>query len=236
VSIGLVLSHPQRFHRSKENIMSKSIMIVGAGPAIGRGVAEKFGKAGWSVVLTARNPDRLADEAAALSARGITVHTVPADATDPVALRAAIAKGDELTGGLTVVHFNAAMVRIQDLFSMTDAEVTSDLAINVAAGLHTIRAAVGLFGDRGGTILVTGGGIATVPNSNAVSLRVGKVAMRHAVQALVKPLAERGIRIATATVREKILSDLPESAGVADLMWRLATEPAAPWELDYRAV
>jgi NAD(P)-dependent dehydrogenase (short-subunit alcohol dehydrogenase family) len=216
--------------------MSKSIMIIGAGPAIGRGVAEKFGEAGWSVVLTARSLDRLAEEAVALSAKGITVHTVPADATDPVGLRAALVKGDELTGGLTVVHFNAAVVRIQDLFSMTDAEVTSDLAINVEAGLHTIRAAVSLFGDRGGIILVTGGGIATVPNPNAVSLGVGKVAMRHAVQALVKPLAERGIRIATATVREKVLPDSPESAGVAELIWRLATDPAAPWELDYRAV
>ncbi|USI72895.1 SDR family NAD(P)-dependent oxidoreductase [Sphingomonas morindae] len=215
--------------------MSQSIMIIGAGPAIGRGVAERFGEAGWSVVLTARDPDRLVEEAAALSTKGIAVHTVPADATDPVALRAAIAKGDELTGGLTVVHFNAAVVRIQDLFSMTDAEVTRDLAINVAAGLHTIRAAVSLFGDRGGTILITGGGIATAPNPNAVSLGVGKVAMRHAVQALVKPLAERGIRIATATVRERILPDSAESAGVADLMWRLATDREAPWELDYRA-
>lgn len=215
--------------------MSQSIMIIGAGPAIGRGVAEKFGNEGWSVVLAARNPERLAEEAVALSAKGVTVHTLAVDATDPVALRAAIAKGDELTGGLTVVHFNAAVVRIQDLFSMTDAEVTGDLAINVAAGLHTIRAVVGLFGDRGGTILVTGGGIATVPNPNAVSLGVGKVAMRHAVQALVEPLAERGIRIATATVREKILPGSPESAGVAELIWRLATNPTAPWELDYRA-
>lgn len=216
--------------------MSKSIMIVGAGPAIGRGVAEKFGKAGWTVVLTARNPDRLAEEAAALSAKGIAVHTVPADATDPVALRAALAKGDELTGGLTVVHFNAAVVRIQDLFSMTDAEVTSDLAINVAAGLHTIRAAVGLFSDRGGTILVTGGGIATKPNANAASLGVGKAAMRNLVEALAKPLAERGIRIALATVREKVLPDSRASVGVADVMWELATTPGAPWELDYRAV
>jgi NAD(P)-dependent dehydrogenase (short-subunit alcohol dehydrogenase family) len=145
-------------------------MIIGAGPAIGRGVAEKFGSEGWAVVLAAHNPERLAEEAAALSAKGIAVHTLAVDATDPVGLRAVIAQGDELTGGLTVVHFNAAVVRIQDLFSMTDAEVTGDLAINVAAGLHTIRAAVGLFGDRGGTILVTGGGIATVPNPNAVSL------------------------------------------------------------------
>lgn len=216
--------------------MSKSIMIVGAGPAIGRGVAEKFGKSGWSVVIAARNPDRLAEEAAILSTKGIVVHTVPVDATDPVALRAAIAKGDELAGGLTVVHFNAAVVRLQDLFSMTDAEVTSDLAINIAAGLHTIRAAVSLFSDHGGTILVTGGGIATNPNANAASLGVGKAALRNVVEALVKPLSERGIRIATATVRAKVLPGSRESAGVADVMWELATNPAATWELDYRTV
>lgn len=215
--------------------MSKSILIVGAGPAIGRGVAAKFGNEGWSVVLAARNAERLAEEAAALAAQGVTVHTLPVDATNPAALRAAITKANEVAGGLSVVLFNAAVVRIQDLFSMTDEEVTSDLAINVAAGLHTIRAAVDLFSDRGGTILVTGGGIATKPNPNAVSLGVGKVAMRHVVEALVAPLAERGIRIATATVREKILPDSKEAAGVADTLWKLATDPAAPWELDYRA-
>lgn len=215
--------------------MSKSIMIIGAGAAIGRGVAEKFGNAGWSVVLTARNRDRLAEEAAALSAKGITVHVVPADATDPVALRTAIAEADRLAGGLTVVHFNAAVVRIQDLFSMTDAEVTGDLAINVAAGLHTIRAAVALFSERGGTILVSGGGIATKPNAGAASLGVGKAAMRNVVEALVKPLAERSIRIATATVRAKVLPGSPEAVGVADTFWELATNPNAPWELEYRA-
>jgi hypothetical protein len=40
---------------------------------------------------------------------------------------------------------------------MTDEEVASDLAMNIAGGLNTIRAAVALFGKRGGTILVTGG-------------------------------------------------------------------------------
>ena len=48
--------------------MSKFIMIVGAGPAIGRSVAQKFGNEGWAVVLAARDPERLAEEAAALSA------------------------------------------------------------------------------------------------------------------------------------------------------------------------
>jgi NADP-dependent 3-hydroxy acid dehydrogenase YdfG len=39
--------------------MSKSIMIVGAGPSIGQAVARKFGDEGWTVVLIGRRAERL---------------------------------------------------------------------------------------------------------------------------------------------------------------------------------
>lgn len=122
--------------------MTKSIMIIGAGPGIGQAVAEKFGREGWHVVLTARNADHLAGLSATLSGQGLPVSTLQADATDPAALRKAVAEANLITGGLTAVLFNAAVVREQDLFSMHDDEVTNDLTINVAAGLHTIRAMI----------------------------------------------------------------------------------------------
>lgn len=179
--------------------MTNSIMIIGAGPGIGQAVAEKFSREGWHVVLTARNADRLADLSAALSGQGLQVSALQANATDPAALRKAIAEGDRITGGLTAILFNAAVVREQDLFSMRDDEVTDDLAINVAAGLHTIRASVELFGARGGTILVTGGGLAVSPHAGYASLGLGKAALRNVVEGLAGPLAERGIHIAVAT-------------------------------------
>ena len=40
--------------------MSKSIMIIGAGLGIGQAVATKFGKRGWTIVLTSRSAERLA--------------------------------------------------------------------------------------------------------------------------------------------------------------------------------
>jgi NAD(P)-dependent dehydrogenase (short-subunit alcohol dehydrogenase family) len=82
----------------------------------------------------------LAALTAELTKDGITAHAVPADANDPVALRAAVSRADALTGGLTAVHFNAGVVRNQDLFSMTDAEIAGDLAIDVTAGFNSIRA------------------------------------------------------------------------------------------------
>ena len=213
--------------------MPNSIMIIGAGPGIGQAVAGRFGNAGWTVVLTGRNTNRIDQLAAALNAQGITAHAVQADATDASALRAALAEADRITGGLTVVHYNAAVVRQQDLFSMTDAEVASDLAINIAGGLHTIRAAVAQFGERGGTILITGGGLGVAPHASYASLGVGKAGLRNIVQALAEPLADRGIRIAIATVSTLVSPGSAEALGVADTFWHLATDPAAAWEAVY---
>ena len=215
--------------------MTKSIMIVGAGPGIGQATARKFGREGWSVFLTGRSPARLAGLAAELEAEGIVAHAIPADAIDPAALRAAIAEADKRAGGLTTILFNAAVVRQQDLFSMTDEEVASDLAINIAGGLNTIRAAVALFGERGGTILVTGGGLGVSPHESYASLGVGKAALRNIVQGLAGSLAAQGTRIALATVATLVAPGSREAQDVADIFWRMATDPASPWEIVYPA-
>ncbi len=215
--------------------MTNSIMIIGAGPGIGQAVAEKFGREGWHVVLTSRNAARLTGLSRTLSGQGLHVSTLQADATDPIALRKAVAEGDRMSGGLTAVLFNAAFVREQDLFSMRDDEVTDDLATNVAAGLHTIRASVELFGARGGTILVTGGGLAVSPYAGYASLGLGKAALRNVVEGLAGPLAERGIRIAVATIATLVDPGSTEAREAADTIWTLATDPTAGWEAVYPA-
>ena len=215
--------------------MSKSIMIIGAGPGIGQAVARKFGREGWQIVLTGRSADRLADLTTELTAEGITAHAVSADATDPTALRAAIAKAETLTGGLTAVHFNAGVVRNQDLFSMTDAEIASDLAIDVTAGFNTIRAATESFGSRGGSILVTGGGLGVHPSADWAVLGAGKAALRNMVQGLAEPLANQGIRIRIATVATLVSPGSDEANGAADVFWTLATDPNTAWEAVYPA-
>ncbi|MDK4715999.1 SDR family NAD(P)-dependent oxidoreductase [Rhizobium sp. CNPSo 4039] len=213
--------------------MSKSMTIVGAGPGIGQAVAEKFGREGWTIVLIARSVTRLSAMAAELQAKGIKAFALPADATQPQDIRDALAEAESISGGLTVVHFNAAVVRQQDLFGMGDDEVVSDLAINVAAGLHTIRAAVERFGEAGGTILVTGGGLATAPHPAYASLGAGKAALRNLVEGLAAPLAERGIRIRIATVATLVDPGSQEAVDVAEILWRQATGQAEHWETIY---
>lgn len=59
--------------------------------------------------------------------------------------------------------YNAANLRNQELSAISDAEIDSDIAVNISGGLHTVRTAMDLFKDRPGTILVTGGGFALSP-------------------------------------------------------------------------
>lgn len=87
--------------------MSKTIVVVGFGPGISTGVAEKFGAEGFSVALLARDKDRLASGVAALKAKGINAAAFPADAGDPSAIRDAIGMARSQFGPITAIHWNA---------------------------------------------------------------------------------------------------------------------------------
>ncbi|OJU13019.1 MAG: short-chain dehydrogenase [Caulobacterales bacterium 68-7] len=206
------------------------MLIVGAGPGIGLATAERFGSEGWTIVLASRSPRSVDPMVARLVGQGVNAHGLVFDATDAQAVQAGMRTADRLAGGLTTVLFNAAVVRQQDLFSMSDEEVESDVAIDITGGLHTIRAAERLFAQRGGTILVTGGGLAVTPHASYASLGLGKAALRNLVEGLAPALAQRNIRIATATVATLVAPDSAEAAGVAQTLWTLATDPSAGWE------
>lgn len=215
--------------------MSGALLIIGAGPGIGLASAERFGREGWTIVLASRRPRTLDPMVARLVGQGIDAHGLVIDATDPAAMQAGIRTADRLSGGLTTVLYNAALVRQQDLFSMSDAEVESDVAVNITGGLHAIRAATALFADRGGTILVTGGGLAVAPHASYASLGLGKAALRNLVEGLAPALREQHIRIATATVSTLVAPESVEAQGVAQTLWTLATDPDAGWERTYPA-
>ena len=76
--------------------MSKTIVVVGFGPGISTAVAERFGAEGFSLALVARNRDRLNAGVGALKEKGIAAAPFSADASDPVAIRGAIARARSL--------------------------------------------------------------------------------------------------------------------------------------------
>ena len=212
-----------------------ALFIIGAGPGIGEATAERFGREGWKIVISSRSPKNLDPLVSRLTGKGIDAHGLVLDATNAQSVRIAMRTADRISGGLTSVLYNAAFVRQQDLFSMTDAEVESDVAVNITGGLHAIRAAAEVLGERGGSILVTGGGLAVSPHASYASLGAGKAALRNLVEGLAPDLAARGVKIGTVTVSTLVDPHSAEARGVAEALWKLADSAAAGWEIQYPA-
>lgn len=213
--------------------MSGSLFIIGSGPGIAAATAEHFGKQGWKIVLGSRDAGRRSAQSSHLKEAGIDSYDVEVDASDPVSIRSAMAEAETLTGGLTTVLFNAATLREQDFLSLTDDEIESDLATNIGGALATIRAAVDVFGTRGGVVLLTGGGFALYPQANWATLSIGKAGIRNVAEGLHSAFADRNIRVGTVTVATFVQPNSTESAGVAERFWELASNPASGWELVY---
>ncbi|MET0314727.1 MAG: SDR family oxidoreductase [Hansschlegelia sp.] len=210
-----------------------ALFVIGAGPGVGEAAAERFGREGWKVVVSSRSPKNLDPLVARLTGKGVEAHGLVLDAANAASVRSAMRTADRITGGLAAVLYNAAFVRRQDLFSMTDAEIESDVAVNVTGCLHAIRAAAEIFRDRGGSILVTGGGLAVRPDASYASLGAGKAALRNLVEGLAPDLATRGVKIGTVTVSTLVEPRSAEARGVADALWTLATDAAFGWEITY---
>src|SRR5688572_24792582 len=87
-------SHPPEGGSSlvaMQSLNGKRALVCGSTQGIGLASAEALAEAGASVVLLARNAERLAAARATLPAPGAAVHeTLEADLSDPAALRSAL--------------------------------------------------------------------------------------------------------------------------------------------------
>ena len=218
--------------------MPRTILIAGFGPGVSTAVAERFGAAGFSIALLARNQDRLAAGVAALEAKGLSAAAFPADAGDPASLRAAICKVRAELGPIAVLHWNA----------FSGGEAADLLAVDPAATGHLFDVAVvGLLVAIGetlpdlksagdGAVLVTNGAfgeMAPMMDTFAVSMNAMGVAMANAAKAkLVGLLSARlkgdGVYVGEVTIAGAI-KGTPTDTGagaiagavVADRFWAL---------------
>ena len=219
--------------------MAKTIVVVGFGPGISTAVAEKFGAAGFSVALVARNEERLAAGVKALEAKGVHALAVPADASDPAALRAALAKARAL-GPITVLHWNAFDGGApKDLLAAETSAVRGLFDVAILGLLTAVQEVLpDLKSTKVGAILVTNGAFGdSGPLADEIGVRakVMGVALANAAKhKLVGLLAQRlkgeGIYVGEVTVAGAVTGTIyadgnaairVEASTIADQLWQL---------------
>jgi short-subunit dehydrogenase len=187
--------------------MKKSILIIGAGPGLSQGIAEKFGKEGFNVSLISRNASKLEDLKTSINQIGIEADYLAADAGNALELSLAITALTQRSGGFDVVLYNAAVLKQKDILQESSEELVNDFTINVANALITLQAVYTTLKERKGAFLLTGGGFGITPNSDYGSLSIGKAGLRSLAYQLNERLKSDGIFAGLVSVAGVISKD-----------------------------
>ena len=97
----------------------RTALITGSSSGIGFALARGLGQAGATLVLNARNADKLEAAAAELRAEGLTVHTRVFDVTDGASVLSAVDDIEQSIGGIDILVNNAGMQRRAPLEEFT---------------------------------------------------------------------------------------------------------------------
>jgi NAD(P)-dependent dehydrogenase (short-subunit alcohol dehydrogenase family) len=168
-------------------------MVTGSSRGLGRQIATAAAAAGHSVVVTARDPDRVAD---LVEAHGDRVLPVQLDVTDPVATQRAVERAVEHFGALDVVVNNAGQA---DFGAVEDTPVesfTSQVATNFWGVVHVTRAALPVMRKQGsGHIIQISSLGARMGTPGLAAYQSAKAAVNTFSLSLAKEVGPLGIKI-----------------------------------------
>ena len=182
-------------------------LITGAGSGIGAALASQLAEAGMAVLLVGRRPGPLAEQVAAITARGGRAAACPADVRDFAAVDAAVAQAVSTFGRLDVLVANAAIADFGPVESADPALWDDVIRTNVLGVLYAVRATMPHLTAQGS------GHIVIVSSASGRETYVGEpayIASKHATVAfadsLRKEVTPQGIRV---TVIEPGLVETP---------------------------
>jgi NAD(P)-dependent dehydrogenase (short-subunit alcohol dehydrogenase family) len=195
--------------------MADIVMITGGSGGIGAATAARLTTAGTRVVLVAREPERLAAQAAALG-----VPWLASDVLDPAGLGAAVERIEAEHGAIAGLVHAVGSIVLRPLHTLSLEDWHRTLDLNVTSAFNALKAVLPkmMRRRRGRVVLFSSVAAQTgLPNHEAIS------AAKGAVEALVRSAAvgyaRYGIRvnaIAPALIRTELSRTLWESEAAAN--------------------
>ncbi|MCI1746733.1 MAG: SDR family NAD(P)-dependent oxidoreductase [Acidipropionibacterium sp.] len=210
--------------------------IVGAGPGLGAAVARRFGGAGSSVALIARNRRKLESLEQQLAADGIRAKSYVADVRDRDALAAALDDAAAELGPIDVLQFSPVPGKdfLKPILDTTVDDLQAATEQSILGVATAIRQVIPGMIERGtGTVLLINGSSAATPNSNVAGTSTA-FAGESAYGAMVHvAVAEKGVNVRQLIIPGAIGGGDPlyDPAALAERIWQLHLAPQGPFRV-----
>lgn len=234
--------------------MSRSIIVIGAGDALGGAIARRFAREGFEAVIVRRNADQLQPLAEAIRAEGGRAHPFGVDARNEEQM---VALFDRVEAEIAPVE--ACVFNIGANVRFPIAETTSRVFFKVwemacFSGFLAGREAAKRMTPRGrGTIIFTGATASVRGREGFAAFSSAKHGLRALSQSMARELGPKGVHVAhtiidgaidTAWIAEnfperyalKAQDGILNPDHIADAYWMLHGQPRDAWthELDLR--
>jgi NAD(P)-dependent dehydrogenase (short-subunit alcohol dehydrogenase family) len=222
-------------------------VVAGAGPGLGRALAQRFVQGGMRVALLARHAARLDALAASI---GPDARPLPCDLTDPDAVGAAFARVDRELGAPQCVIFNAGTYRPGAVLEIAPEDFLESWKTGCYAGFLVGQQAARRMVERGsGSILFTGATASLRGGARFANLACPKFALRALAQSMARELGPRGVHVAHVIIDGQISRPGPDGANapntpdaqlepsaIAESYWQVHVQARSAWtlELDLR--
>lgn len=232
----------------------RSIIVVGAGDALGGAVARRFAREGYAAVIVRRHAEQLEGVAADIRAAGGEAHPFGVDARQEEAMVGLFDRVEAEIAPVAACVFNiGANVRFP--IAETTARVYFKVWEMAAfAGFLTGREAARRMTPRGqGTIIFTGATASVRGRDGFAAFAGAKHALRALAQSMARELGPKGIHVAHTIIdgaidTQWIAENFPDRYAlkaqdgilnpehIADAYWSLHVQPRDAWthELDLR--
>ncbi|WP_068878080.1 MULTISPECIES: SDR family oxidoreductase [unclassified Phenylobacterium] len=234
--------------------MSRSIIVIGAGDALGGAIARRFAREGFEAVIVRRNADQLEPLAETIRGEGGRAHPFGVDARNEEQMVALFDRVEDEIAPIEACVFNiGANVRFPI------AETTSRVFFKVwemacFSGFLAGREAAKRMTPRGrGTIIFTGATASVRGREGFAAFSSAKHGLRALSQSMARELGPKGVHVAhtiidgaidTAWIAEnfperhalKAQDGILNPDHIADAYWMLHGQPRDAWthELDLR--
>jgi short-subunit dehydrogenase len=228
--------------------MPPSIVVAGAGPGLGRSVAHRYARAGYTVALLARSQAPLEELAAELAGIGATAHIFTADLSDTSAVPQLAGQIRDAVGDPGVLYYGVSAGGFGPVTALTPERARALMPLALYSLLALVQEFLPAMLARGDGAILSAQGASAVRGMPHIAGGFALAAQRNYLQALHAAVAGKGVYVGGLYIGAAIrrtpfyerreaeraagtpVPDMPEVEpdDLADLLWTMHSTKNQP--------